>query len=69
MRACPNYLPTPSQIAEACASIRAGWSISERQRRVVDPKLRSERPCWLPPRVDTSECSSRVRKMLGDPVA
>lgn len=30
-----EYLPTPREIAEACAAIRAGWSAKEHRQRCV----------------------------------
>jgi len=30
-----DYLPTPREIADACAAIRAGWTNSEKRRRFV----------------------------------
>lgn len=38
------YLPTPEQIAEACASIQAGWSARERRWRLCLPDERVETP-------------------------
>lgn len=34
-----SYLPTPSQIAETCAEIRAEWSDATRQRRNAEPSF------------------------------
>lgn len=32
-KAASQYIPTPEQIAEACAEISSGWSDAERKRR------------------------------------
>lgn len=42
------YIPTPEQIAAAAAEIRAGWTESERQRRVVG---NSNPQPWTPPQI------------------
>jgi hypothetical protein len=34
----PAYLPTPEEIAAACAEIRAGWSHNELTRRGIGPR-------------------------------
>jgi hypothetical protein len=34
----PAYLPTPEEIAAACAEIRAGWSSHEQTRRGIGPR-------------------------------
>jgi hypothetical protein len=34
----PAYLPTPEEIAAACAEIRAGWSHHEFTRRGIGPR-------------------------------
>lgn len=31
-----RYMPTPEEIAAACAAIRAGWSDTTLQSRIVD---------------------------------
>jgi hypothetical protein len=36
--------PTPEEIAERCAEIRAGWSEAERRRRLVTPEEPLEAP-------------------------
>lgn len=50
-----DYLPTPVEIAEACAEIRAGWTMSEKRRRFVGDQTPDEvDTLWRPPTVDTS---------------
>jgi hypothetical protein len=50
-----DYLPTPPEIAEACASIRASWTPLERRRRFVGFRgAEGFRPAWRPPLIDTS---------------
>ena len=50
-----DYLPSPEEITNACASIRASWSLSEKRRRFVG-ELMPEEPLasWRPPVIDTS---------------
>jgi hypothetical protein len=62
MRTRPEYLPTPRQIAKECRLIRSRWSPAERQRRLVGFGLEMVHCVWLPPRIDTSHCNSRVRR-------
>ena len=66
MRIEPGYLPTPQQIADACLFIREQWSPAERQRRLVGQSYEPEVLRWSPPRIDTTMCSSRVRKAVSD---
>jgi|GEM_PF-1451578 len=66
MRMQPGYLPTPHQIAEACLMIRETWSPSEQQRRLVGYAQEELKNPWLPPRIDTSLCHSRVRKEVSE---
>ena len=50
-----DYLPSPPEIAQACATIRATWTPLERRRRFVG--FRGEagfRTVWRPPVIDTS---------------
>lgn len=50
-----DYLPSPSDIAEACQSIRDSWSISEKRRRFVgELPFDEEETLWRPPVVDTT---------------
>jgi hypothetical protein len=63
MRASPDYLPTPFQIASACAEIRDRWTPAERRRRAVGLHLDERQNAWLPPMIDTSLCTSRVRRV------
>lgn len=62
MRMEPGYLPTPRQIAEACLRIQQSWSPTEKKRRLVGYSREHLETPWLPPRIDTSMCTSRVRK-------
>ena len=55
-----HYLPTPTEIARACASIRSRWTPRERQRRRAGTSFfgamlpeASHRP-WQPPVIDTA---------------
>ena len=59
-----DYLPSPSEIDAACASIRDSWTKNERRRRFVGPHLPDELPMpWQPPTIDTS--SFRMAAMRG----
>lgn len=50
-----DYVPTPSEIADACASIRSNWSLSEKRRRYVGEHMPDEPEiAWRPPVIDTS---------------
>jgi hypothetical protein len=50
-----DYVPTPGEIAAACAAIRDSWTLNERRRRYVGDELPDEPfPRWQPPTVDTS---------------
>ncbi|WP_146573295.1 hypothetical protein [Botrimarina hoheduenensis] len=50
-----DYLPSPSEIAAACQTIRAGWSLCEKRRRFVGELLSDEvETAWQPPVVDTT---------------
>ena len=62
MRARPEYLPTRRQIAKECRIIRNHWTPAERQRRLVGYGLEMVSSVWLPPQIDTSLCTSRVRR-------
>ena len=66
MRMEPGYLPTPHQIAEACLLIRESWSVAEKKRRLVGYSQEMLDNAWLPPRIDTSMCHSRVRKEVSE---
>jgi hypothetical protein len=46
-----RFLPTPAEIADECAAIRAGWSEAERYRRLRrSPADRTLRPRLARPR-------------------
>lgn len=50
-----DYLPSPTEIADACASIRSAWSLSEKRRRFVGDQMPDEPDyAWSPPVIDTS---------------
>lgn len=50
-----DYLPSPTEIADACASIRSAWSLSEKRRRFVGDLMPDEPDsAWSPPVIDTS---------------
>lgn len=50
-----DYLPSPDEIADACASIRQAWSLSEKRRRFVGDLMPDEPDSvWSPPVIDTS---------------
>lgn len=50
-----DYLPTPTEIADACASIRSSWSRSEKRRRFVGDAVPDDfESVWRPPVIDTS---------------
>lgn len=50
-----DYLPSPNEIAEACASIRSAWTLSEKRRRYVGDLMPDEpESVWRPPVIDTS---------------
>ena len=66
MRARPDYLPTPQQIASACARIRQSWSPDERRRRLVGFRRHSAVIPWQPPRIDTAICTARVRRAVAE---
>lgn len=66
MRMEPGYLPTPNQITEACLTIRENWSQAEKQRRLVGYSQEVLECRWSPPRIDTSLCTSRVRKEVSE---
>jgi hypothetical protein len=63
MRARPEYLPTRRQIARECRLIRSRWTAAERQRRLVGFGLDLSTSVWLPPQIDTSVCTARVRRL------
>ena len=46
-RGDPVYIPTPEQIAETCAAIRAQWSEREEHQRRAVPDVGA----WTPPKV------------------
>lgn len=50
-----DYLPTPEEIANACASIRSSWTLSEKRRRYVGDMMPDEpESVWCPPMIDTT---------------
>lgn len=50
-----DYMPTPLEIAEACAAIRAQWTRTEKRRRFVGDDVPDDsEPAWRPPVIDTS---------------
>ncbi len=50
-----DFLPSPDQIADACASIRSAWTLSEKRRRFVGELMPDEPDSvWRPPVTDTS---------------
>lgn len=50
-----DYLPSPGEIADACASIRSEWTLSEKRRRFVGDQMPDEPDdAWRPPVIDTS---------------
>jgi len=50
-----DYLPSPDEIADACASIRSSWTLSEKRRRFVGELMPDEPDSvWRPPVIDTS---------------
>lgn len=54
-----GYLPSPREIAKACAHIRAGWTRCERRRRFVGGLLPDDTVLgWQPPLIDTSHFRS-----------
>ena len=63
MRARPEYLPTPRQIANQCRLIRNRWTPAERQRRLVGYGKQIMEPVWTPPQIDTAGCTARVRRV------
>jgi hypothetical protein len=63
MKALPNYLPTPRQIARECAEIRRGWTPAELRRRTVGYALALQQSQWLPPTIAMSACTSRARRI------
>jgi hypothetical protein len=65
-----HYLPSPREIATACASIRANWTPRERQRRRVGESIFEElAPAWQPPVIDTSGLRMTVGKAMTDLVS
>ena len=50
-----DYLPTPEEITQACASIRSSWTLSEKRRRFVGELMPDEpESVWRPPVIDTT---------------
>jgi hypothetical protein len=64
MKARPDYLPTPLQIATECAEIRRNWTASELRRRTVGYALELQQTMWFPPMIETATCNSRVRRIV-----
>jgi len=69
MRMEPRYLPTSEQIIGECLTIRASWSPAETRRRLVGYSQEMVDTPWLPPRINTSMCTSRVRKEVSEQTA
>lgn len=62
-----DYLPSPGEIDQACASIRETWTMNERRRRFVGPELPDELPrTWQPPTIDTSSFRLAMSGMSSD---
>lgn len=58
-----DYLPSPDEIATACAAIRSAWTLSEKRRRFVGDLMPDEPDAaWRPPVIDTTHfrLTSRV---------
>ena len=66
MRAYPEYLPTPREIASECEMIRQRWTSAERRRRTVGYELQISQQQWLPPMIDTASCLSGVRRFVAE---
>lgn len=50
-----DFLPSPDEIANACATIRSAWTLSEKRRRYVGDLMPDEpESVWRPPVIDTS---------------
>lgn len=50
-----DYLPSPDEIANACAAIRSAWTRSEKRRRFVGEQAPDDADsAWEPPVIDTS---------------
>ncbi len=50
-----DYMPTPDEIADACAVIRNRWTHSEKRRRFVGEFVPDDvEPIWRPPVIDTT---------------
>lgn len=50
-----DFLPSPDEIANACATIRSSWTLSEKRRRYVGESMPDEpESIWRPPVIDTS---------------
>lgn len=64
MRAHPEYLPTPRQIATECERIRQRWSVAERRRRTVGYALLTRQESWSPPVIETASCLAGVRRVV-----
>lgn len=66
MRAYPEYLPSPRQIASECEKIRQRWSPAERRRRTVGYAQQLSQERWLPPMIETASCLSMVRRVVAE---
>ncbi len=66
MRAYPEYLPSPRQIASECEKIRRRWTPAEFRRRTVGYAQQSSQERWLPPRIETASCLSGVRRVVAE---
>ncbi|QDU91782.1 hypothetical protein Pla175_52130 [Pirellulimonas nuda] len=61
-----DYMPSPTEIADACAVIRDRWTHSEKRRRFVGEYVPDGmEPAWRPPVIDTS-CFRHAGRGPGD---
>jgi hypothetical protein len=66
MSESPAYLPTPREIAAACAAIRQRWTPTEFRRRSAANVLKMTPHDWTPPQVSLSHCLAGVRTFVAD---
>ncbi len=61
-----DYMPSPVEIADACAVIRGQWTHSEKRRRFVGEYVPDDlEPMWRPPVIDTT-CFRYAGRAGGD---